>query len=145
MRALAEREWSATGGGVRNLHARHIEFGVDACLTVVDNMAARWIGDDDMEFYFRPSTLFRPIHFDEYLNARRMRQPASDDHHMVQFRISCQACPASWVRTVVVPKATRFESLVWNRKTTEEAFASATDGGGVQCGCDANLVVAPVP
>lgn len=32
---------------------------------------AKWIGDDKMEHCLRPSTLYRPSHFDEYLNEWR--------------------------------------------------------------------------
>lgn len=43
-------------------------FTVADCKRVVDNMAARWLGDDRMRQYLRPITLFRPEKFEGYLN-----------------------------------------------------------------------------
>jgi uncharacterized phage protein (TIGR02220 family) len=63
---------SQDGNGERpaildDLHKRHAEFSVADCKTVIDKKADRWIGTD-MAVYLRPSTLFRPSHFEEYLN-----------------------------------------------------------------------------
>lgn len=50
--------------------------------TVIDNQTARWKGDSWGDQYLRPSTLFRPTNFENYLNAppvkdksRLQRQP----------------------------------------------------------------------
>jgi len=34
----------------------------------------RWLDRERDAFYYRPSTLFRPLHFDEYLNAVRVER-----------------------------------------------------------------------
>src|SRR5690349_555855 len=68
MNELAGTRFRDHGATVRNLHARHQEYGAADVQTVVRRKAAAWLGDPRMSRYFRPSTLFRPSHFDEYLN-----------------------------------------------------------------------------
>lgn len=43
-------------------------YNVEDLKKVVDNMAERWLGDEDMEQYLRPSTLFRRSKIEGYLN-----------------------------------------------------------------------------
>ena len=43
-------------------------FTVADCKRVIDNMAARWLNDERMRQYLRPTTLFRPEKFEGYLN-----------------------------------------------------------------------------
>ncbi len=146
MRSRADRNWRSTGGGVKNLHARHVESGVDACLQVVANMAARWMGDEKMEFYFRPSTLFRPGHFDEYLNARRATPAEEKDtttSRQQRFKIRCSNCGLVWTRSVMVSKNQQFESLDYHQKAAAEAFANAVTGQGQECGCMSVVTVCP--
>lgn len=51
------------------VHARLEEgFAVDDFFTVIDTKAAKWRDDPKMRDYLRPSTLFAPSHFEEYLN-----------------------------------------------------------------------------
>lgn len=51
------------------VHARLEEgFTVDDFFTVIDTKAAKWRDDPKMRDYLRPSTLFAPSHFEEYLN-----------------------------------------------------------------------------
>jgi uncharacterized phage protein (TIGR02220 family) len=51
------------------VHARLSEgFTVGDFLTVIDNKVAKWGDDPKMRDYLRPSTLFAPSHFEEYLN-----------------------------------------------------------------------------
>lgn len=51
------------------VHARLGEgFTVGDFLTVIDTKAAKWRDDPKMRDYLRPSTLFAPSHFEEYLN-----------------------------------------------------------------------------
>lgn len=58
------------------VHARLGEgFTVGDFLTVIDNKVAKWGDDPKMRDYLRPSTLFAPSHFEEYLN--ESPQPAS--------------------------------------------------------------------
>ena len=58
------------------VHARLEEgFTVDDFFTVIDTKAAKWRDDPKMRDYLRPSTLFAPSHFEEYLNEQT--QPAS--------------------------------------------------------------------
>ena len=143
MRRLAERGWKSTGGVVVNLHKRHQESGVDACLTVVANMAEMWIGGE-MEFWFRPSTLFRPKHFDEYLNAKRRKTSGAGTHRMRQFKITCQGCKRQWMREVVVPSTVRFTPQPWNRKTYDEGFLNSMRSVGEACSCEAIVLVEPI-
>lgn len=58
------------------VHARLDEgFTVDDFFTVIDTKAAKWRDDPKMRDYLRPSTLFAPSHFEEYLN--ESPQPSS--------------------------------------------------------------------
>ena len=51
------------------VHARLSEgFTVEDFFTVIDNKAAKWRDDPKMRDFLRPSTLFAPSHFEEYLN-----------------------------------------------------------------------------
>jgi len=43
-------------------------YSVDQCKKVVDNQTRLWLNDTVMAKYLRPSTLFAPSHFEEYLN-----------------------------------------------------------------------------
>lgn len=54
----------------RMITARLGEYGKQALLDVVQHKAA-WLKDDKMREYYRPSTLFRPTHFENYLNVAR--------------------------------------------------------------------------
>lgn len=45
-------------------------YTVEDFKTVISNMAAEWSGDEKMSQYLRPSTLFAPTHFPEYLNRK---------------------------------------------------------------------------
>lgn len=67
---IGARGFATVGANLRDLHRRHLEHGRAACLDVVRIKAAEWLHGpkaDDMAIYFRPSTLFRPCHFLEYL------------------------------------------------------------------------------
>lgn len=56
------------------IHARLSEgFTVDDFKTVIDKKCAEWIGDDKMEKYLRPETLFG-TKFEGYLNAKVSKQ-----------------------------------------------------------------------
>lgn len=48
-------------------------FTVDNFKTVIDKMCAEWIGDEKMERFLRPETLFGPK-FENYLNAKVTRK-----------------------------------------------------------------------
>lgn len=43
---------------------------LDDFLYVIDVKCSQWLGNGDMEQYLRPSTLFRPSNFENYLNER---------------------------------------------------------------------------
>ncbi|WP_201319089.1 conserved phage C-terminal domain-containing protein [Paenibacillus sp. EPM92] len=45
-------------------------YGLDDFKYVIDVKAAEWLGNPNMEKYLRPSTLFRPTNFVEYLNQK---------------------------------------------------------------------------
>lgn len=43
-------------------------YTVDDCKRVIDNKVAQWKDDPKMDKHLNPTTLFRPSHFDNYLN-----------------------------------------------------------------------------
>lgn len=65
---------STTTKTKKAIHARIEEgFSVDDFKTVIDKKCAEWIGDDKMEKYLRPETLFG-TKFEGYLNAKVSKQ-----------------------------------------------------------------------
>lgn len=44
---------------------------------VIDHQCAKWLGDEEMEQYLRPSTLFRASKFEGYLNNEKKTRPVS--------------------------------------------------------------------
>lgn len=60
-------------------------YVVDEFKAVIDNKTAVWGNNPDMRIYLRPETLFRPSHFDSYLNdvedekQKRKREAAEID------------------------------------------------------------------
>ena len=60
-------------------------YVVDEFKAVIDNKVAAWGNNPDMKIYLRPETLFRPSHFDSYLNdvedekQKRKREAAEID------------------------------------------------------------------
>lgn len=71
------RNFNAQARATRKLIADRWHEGVrtiEDFKTVIDNKASQWLGNSKMEEYLRPSTLFAPTHFDEYLNERRPKQ-----------------------------------------------------------------------
>jgi uncharacterized phage protein (TIGR02220 family) len=66
--SLTGRKYRLNGTPVyEGLHARHQERGVDACLGVLRLKAGEWKGDPKMDKFIRPSTLYGPKNFIEYL------------------------------------------------------------------------------
>lgn len=54
-----------------NINARLKEgYTVEDFKTVIDNKCAAWLGDKKMSQFLRPETLFRPSHFESYLNEK---------------------------------------------------------------------------
>jgi len=85
MNRLAGTDYGKRDGTFHELHARHLQAGVPACLEVVGVKAVKWLvahgaRDDRMEPYYRPSTLFAPTKFREYLQEARAtgRRPKFD-------------------------------------------------------------------
>ena len=64
-------KYSLTAESGRKLIRARLNDGytVTDCKRVIDNKVAEWT-DTEFEKFLRPSTLFRPTHFDEYLNAK---------------------------------------------------------------------------
>ena len=50
-------------------------YTVDDCKAVIDCKVQEWNGTE-MQKYLRPSTLFADCHFEEYLQASRMKRPS---------------------------------------------------------------------
>lgn len=67
--AVSGRKFKKTKTNRAGISERIKEYCLEDCMQVVDNMWSRWKGDEKMEHHFNPSTLFRPKHFDKYLNA----------------------------------------------------------------------------
>ena len=53
-------------------------YTVDDCKAVIDCKVQEWNGTE-MQKYLRPSTLFADCHFEEYLQASRMKKPSSQN------------------------------------------------------------------
>ena len=71
---LSGRKFGRESAALLNLHARHREFGVEACERVVRVMVLSWLGTEWEEF-LAPTTLFRPTKFERYLNKRPPAAP----------------------------------------------------------------------
>ena len=54
-------------------------YTLDDFKAVIDNRADAWSGDEKMREFLRPETLFRPAHFESYLNAARTAPKANTD------------------------------------------------------------------
>lgn len=79
------------GKAIERLLNGRLEEGytVEDFKTVIDNMTAEWSGDEKMSQYLRPSTLFAPTHFPEYLNrkpkAKKQSYFGDDDDFDLDF------------------------------------------------------------
>lgn len=49
-------------------------YTLDDFKRVIDNKCAAWKGDERFDQYLKPETLFRPSHFEGYLNERRIER-----------------------------------------------------------------------
>ena len=65
--------YSASAKETRKLICARLAEGYSGtdCRRVVDHKTHEWTGDPRMKTYLRPSTLFRPTHFSEYLEGAR--------------------------------------------------------------------------
>ena len=61
------------------INARLKEYSVEDLLLVINHKAA-WLKDAKMKEYYRPSTLFRPTHFENYLNAAKQGTLSEGSH-----------------------------------------------------------------
>mgnify|MGYP002627310087 CR=1 FL=1 len=55
-------------------------FTIDDFKRVIDNKCSDWLGNEKMEEFLRPNTLFAPSHFEEYLNQgkREVEKPIEE-------------------------------------------------------------------
>ena len=64
-------------------------YTVEDFKKVIDNMQTEWGNDEKMSQYLRPSTLFAPTHFPEYLNrkpkAKKQSYFGDDDDFDLDF------------------------------------------------------------
>ena len=75
----------ATKANEKYIGARLNEgFTVEDCKHVIDVKHEEWSGDSKMEKFLRPTTLFAPEHFEEYLN-QKMRKPVDDRFNLEKF------------------------------------------------------------
>lgn len=102
LNARTGRAYKAAAGTLAPIVARLRDGATVAeCRAVVDGRVAKWGADPKMAEYLRPSTLFRPSHFDEYLAAARpavAAAPAAVTWQRVSTRISCPLCGTSYDR-----------------------------------------------
>jgi uncharacterized phage protein (TIGR02220 family) len=70
----------STGSTISAINARIEEgYTVDDFKAVIDCKAAQWKGDSEMQRYLRPETLFRPAHFESYLQESKSAPRANTD------------------------------------------------------------------
>lgn len=72
---VSGRKFRHTKQNREGIHARLQEYSFEECQRVVNCMWSRWQGDQKMEQYFNPTTLFRPANFEKYLNAGFKPEP----------------------------------------------------------------------
>jgi uncharacterized phage protein (TIGR02220 family) len=94
------RPFLIDSSNLKNLHARHTKHGLEDCLHIVKVKAHQWLDDDVMRKFFRPSTLFRPGHFAEYVveEIDKPLPPRTQPELMQLFRLTCSECGTSWTR-----------------------------------------------
>lgn len=64
------RRYRPVGDGAKFITGRLKDgYSVDDLKRVIDAKTKEWAGDPDMDDFIRPSTLFRPTNFDNYINA----------------------------------------------------------------------------
>lgn len=74
-------QYRANGKTAELIGARMKEgYGVEDFQKVIDNMVSEWLGDEKMEQYLRPSTLFSKTHFPEYLNRKPKQQKKTSNN-----------------------------------------------------------------
>lgn len=61
----------------------HDGFTKEDCEQVIDTMVSHWKGDENMDGYLRPETLFRPAKFDSYLNMKPKKNGDSLDGYVL--------------------------------------------------------------
>lgn len=119
-------------------------------MKVVNVMAGHFLTDDKMRLYYRPSTLFRPRHFDEYLNADdavfRIKKENIVHHELKRFRLACTECGRVWERDAPVPVSMVLEADTrWDRKCVDDAFATSPSGLGTECRCMSRVDIRTIP
>ena len=62
-------------------------YTVEDCCTVIQKKYDQWYNDEKMAKFVRISTLFRPSHFDEYLNEKEGKQ-YGDGEELPEFNIT---------------------------------------------------------
>lgn len=76
------KQFKSTGKDTqKHIRARWRDgFRLEEFKKVIDNMASIWLGDEKMDQYLRPKTLFG-TKFESYLNTKPKRSGPSFDHH----------------------------------------------------------------
>lgn len=135
---LTGKQFRSDTANVKNLHARHQEYSVEACIYVARVKAAKWLGTE-MDEYVRPSTLYRPRHFDEYLNEKMPGPATTPAPQKATFVFRCMDCFTSWTRDLVVPP-----DFIEPRQMPREDAKNAslgTVGHGCICSCQTPVQV----
>lgn len=81
----AGKKYRSDGANTKMIAARLKDnFTVEDCMAVIDNKVADWKGTD-FEKYLRIDTLFRPSHFEEYLNQTTKRNESIPNTQNVSY------------------------------------------------------------
>jgi uncharacterized phage protein (TIGR02220 family) len=65
-------------------------FSIEDCYKVIDTKVAEWAGDPRMSKYLRPETLFRPSHFEAYLNQEPEPRKGQVDFAEIERRLEAE-------------------------------------------------------
>jgi hypothetical protein len=149
MNQLAGKDWDSQARSTADLHRQHQARGVKVCQRIAEVMAGHFLTDEKMRHYYRPSTLFRPIHFDEYANTEPAKfkikgpPPQQTDAKTVdrRFRLTCAGCKRSWERVKGVPEDLEHQATEFDRESVDHLFSDQIppltgEGDPCQCGIE---------
>jgi len=110
LNAKADTRFRHSTQSRKSIRARMREgASVDDCCLIIDQRAGMWRHEPVMVEYLRPSTLFRPGHFEEYLaSAIRWHEggrPKTDQEKQARAKALADIGRKAWIGTEDKPKA----------------------------------------
>jgi len=112
---------------IRMINARLKEgFTVDDFKRVIDFKASQWVNDATMKEYLRPTTLFAPSHFENYLNESHSKSYVTDSNEMKlakSFQSFRQAIDCKFNFKDINTACAYFESLISSGRAPNEIYA----------------------